>query len=143
MLLNEIKMISSSLFENFENLRVESIVFTVGEIIRGLIQIKEFYIQMLDYEFFTNLYRICACDKFIVSNEMFHVLFFMIESEKVSKEVFKEFFLENNLLIMENLINTLNYFMSIEETYLVERDTLVVSYIILISLVLQKINNEV
>ncbi len=127
MLLKEVKTISASLFENFENLRVESIVFTVGEIIRWLIQIKDLYVKMLDFDFFSNLYRICACDKFIVSNEMFHVLFFMIESDKVSKEVFKEFFLENNTKIMENLINTLNYFMSIEETYLVERDTLVVS----------------
>lgn len=51
----------------------------------------------------------------------------MLEGDKVDKQLFREFFLGNMVQIMSTLVRTLNYFMSIEETYLVERDTLVVS----------------
>lgn len=58
---------------------------------------------------------------------MFHVLFYMLESEKADKAVFKDFFTKNSDLITQTMLETLNYYMSMEETYLVERDTLVVS----------------
>lgn len=92
---------------------------------------KNYYKKILTLEFFELVYSICSSDKFIVSNEMFHMLFCMLEGDRVDKQLFREFFLSNMVQIMSSLVKTLNYFMSIEETYLVERDTLVVSIIIL------------
>lgn len=50
----------------------------------------------------------------------------MLEGEKVDKQVFRIFFRNNMKPITHSLMTTLNYFMKFDETYLVERDTLVV-----------------
>lgn len=124
-ILSNVSLLSNSLLKNFEYIRIESIVFEIGEIYRSLFSINEIYSFLLTYSFFNSIYKLCACDKFIVSNEMFHLLFYMIESEKVDKNIFKNFFLSNSTSLMKSLISTLNYFIGLDEIYLVERDTLV------------------
>ena len=119
---------SEKMFNNFNCLRVESIVFSVGEILRYIISNDTYFSKVLNIKFFNSVYKLCACDKFIVSNEMFHILFYMFDSDKVDMNIFRSFFLNNSKEIMANLIETINYFIPIEETYLVERDTLVVSF---------------
>ena len=54
----------------------------------------------------------------------------MLESEKVNKSFFKEFFLNNHQTIFDHMVETLTYFFPLEETYMVERDSLVVSILL-------------
>jgi hypothetical protein len=81
---------------------------------------------MLTLDFFLKLYNLSSCEKFTLSNEMFHLLYYMLESEKVDTKIFRDFFITNSDAICSHMVETLNYFISFEETYVVERDTLVV-----------------
>lgn len=81
---------------------------------------------MLTLDYFLLLYNLSSCEKFTLSNEMFHLLYYMLESEKVDTKVFRDFFLTNSETISNHMVETLNFFISFEETYVVERDSLVV-----------------
>jgi len=76
---------------------------------------------------FLQIYNLSSCEKFTLSNEMFHLVFFMMESEKVDKSIFKAFITENAQKLINHMVETLSYFINFEETYIVERESLAVS----------------
>lgn len=62
---------------------------------------------------------------------MFYLLYYMLENNNIDNTVFRDFFIKNSEKIVNHMVETLTYFISFEETYMVERDTLLVSIVII------------
>lgn len=82
---------------------------------------------MLTFEFFKEIYTVAGSEKFTVANEMFHLLFYILESNSVDKAIFRNFVNQNSRKIINLISSTVYTFNEKDEQYLVERESLVVS----------------
>jgi len=116
---------TENLLDNLRLIRNESIIYSIGEILMELCLNEAYFNRMLTLNFFLHLYQLSSCEKFTLSNEMFHLLYYMLESDKINRLVFRDFIIREADKIVNEMVNTLTYFISFEETYMVERDSLV------------------
>jgi len=83
----------------------------------------------LTYDFFIIIYNFSYnSDRFSLCLEMFHILNSILDSEDTDKNTFKIFLCEFGENITSFIVKTLESYYEFTETYIVERESLVVRY---------------
>lgn len=74
MLIDNITLITEGLLDNFISIKNECVVEYVGKIFRQLIHIDELLLEMLNFQFFSEIYFFTKSENFFVSSEAFRVI---------------------------------------------------------------------
>lgn len=85
------------------------IIIVICKLFRKLFQLDDLLPKILTKEFFNEIYSHTKSERFVLSQESFKILFYIVEGKKVNKDI-TSIFLENNCDFIFNIINAgINY----------------------------------
>jgi hypothetical protein len=96
------------IFSSFIPSNKDYIIIIMGKTVRKLIQIDSVLQKILNKNFFIFIYTQAKCDKFVLPQECFKILFHLVESEKSNKKIVANFLSENAKYIFSVINSGLN-----------------------------------
>jgi hypothetical protein len=95
-------------FNNLIPSNKDYIIIIMGKTVRKLFQIDSLLQKILNKNYFLFIYSQAKCDKFVLPQECFKILFHLVESPKSNKKIVACFLLENAKYIFSVINSGLN-----------------------------------
>jgi hypothetical protein len=106
---NHLKQIVNCLQYNLLPSNKDYVIIVISKLFRKLFQLDDLLPKILTIEFFNEIYSHTKSERFVLSQESFKILFYIVEGKKINKDI-TSVFLEKNCDIIFNIINTgINY----------------------------------
>ena len=118
---NKIKnasLITKYLIQNLENLvealleninpvkkvKSDTVIFVIGKLLRTIFKQDILFKQILNFQFFCELYFYTKSEKFVLSKETFKIILAILGDKKINKNIFANFLSENRMIFVVFLI---------------------------------------